>query len=1091
MEKSAALQDRSLWSFGGLLDWHLNINGTRPRGNPDNPGKRWGTQDFAHAVGVHERSVRNWLKDQNLPIDLAMIESVLFGDNQAYGPWRLELRKALGRKKRGKFEPRWEGSPYPGLRVLEAEDAPIFFGRRREVGELIGRLSDPGLGLVAIVGASGSGKSSAVRAGLIPQLQSDAIKDSQHWIILTFTPAYITKNPFSELVSKLGPLLPNTRSAKPSDVADELFEKPQRFADYVGTLLAGRPEGARLLLFVDQFEELFSPGTELYRSKFIELLIEASDNDRMTVLITLRVDFLPHCMGTMLASLFQERAALFPWGHPEPDALEEMIRRPAEIARLELEDGVVNALLSDAGRNPGEALPLMAFCLEELYRRTAPGHALTLDAYREINERRGAIARRTSDIFRDLGGENELNVALDQIFKRVVRVDAAGNASREWAPLQSLVNVPPPVPKLVDSLVHDRLLLIGNGSEGDVISLRHEALLQEWRSLREWLEQNSAQMQRVQRHLLHLAARESTDRLHAANSLGEMGPLAADAVPALIAALGDPDENVSKSAAVGLHMIGRVAVSALSIALGDDNEYVRLRAAEVLSKIGLEAADAVPSLMAAFCNSDVPMRWRAARALGNVGPRAVAAVPALIIALGDSDKYVRECAAGALVKIGSAAAGAVPVLIVALRDNDSNTESVAEVLGNIGRRAVDAVPALITALGDSDENVRRSAARALGRIGPAAVDAVPELINALRDSDANVRESAARALGDIGPAAVKAVPALIAALGNQDVLVRERAVHALCNIGPATGDVVGALIAALGHNDENVRMGVTSVLGQIGLTAIDAVPALIAALSDDHEYVRLRAAYAIRDIRRSAAKDVPELIAALGDDDANVRRSAAMSLRGVGWAGAGTVPALIVALGDENTNVRRRATELLGDIGRAAANVVPRLIAALGDNDEAVQGSAAEVLEDIGPAAANAVPALVAALGDNDTNVCWRVTKILGQIGSAVPNAVPALIDALSDNDANVRWRVTTVLGMIGAAAAKAVPALIAALCDHDEGVRQGAASALGEIGPAASAAVPALAALEDYDANVCQSAADALVKIDPAGTPADRLESR
>ena len=233
------------------------------------------------------------------------------------------------------------------------------------------------------------------------------------------------------------------------------------------------------------------------------------------------------------------------------------------------------------------------------------------------------------------------------------------------------------------------------------------------------------------------------------------------------------EDSVHKAAAAALGEIGAPAVPGLLAALRDAEEDVRRKAAWVLGKIGDAAA--VPGLLAALHDADVDVRVAAAAALGQIGDAT--AVPGLLAALHDADVDVRWTAARALERIGDAAA--VPGRLAALGDADADVRWAAAVaLGQIGDNA--AVPGLLAALGDADADVREAAAAALGEIG---APAVPGLLAALGDADERVREAAAEALGQIG---APAVPGLLAALGDADADVRQAAAWALRNLLPAS-----------------------------------------------------------------------------------------------------------------------------------------------------------------------------------------------------------------------------------------------------------------------------------------------------------------
>ena len=277
----------------------------------------------------------------------------------------------------------------------------------------------------------------------------------------------------------------------------------------------------------------------------------------------------------------------------------------------------------------------------------------------------------------------------------------------------------------------------------------------------------------VPRLLRVLRGRRVEDSVHkaAAAALGEIG---APAVPGLLAALRDAEEDVRREAAWVLGKIGdAAAVPGLLAALHDADVDVRVAAAAALGQIG--DATAVPGLLAALHDADVDVRWTAARALERIGDAA--AVPGRLAALGDADADVRWAAAVALGQIGDNAA--VPGLLAALGDADADVrEAAAAALGEIGDAA--AVPGLLAALGDANADVREAAAAALGEIG---APAVPGLLAALGDADERVREAAAEALGQIG---APAVPGLLAALGDADADVRQAAAWALRNLLPAS-----------------------------------------------------------------------------------------------------------------------------------------------------------------------------------------------------------------------------------------------------------------------------------------------------------------
>jgi conflict system STAND superfamily ATPase len=165
--------------------------------------------------------------------------------------------------------PVWTGSPYPGLRPFDVTEAAIFFGRGHdETDALIARLRDPNQRFLAVVGASGSGKSSLVSAGLLPRLRQGAIEGSRHWCVLTLTPAAAAGNPFLALAFGLARELPPSTRKPAIKIAEELANEP-RITEYAATLFAGWPAGSALVLFVDQMEELFTIVAKSHQSAFL------------------------------------------------------------------------------------------------------------------------------------------------------------------------------------------------------------------------------------------------------------------------------------------------------------------------------------------------------------------------------------------------------------------------------------------------------------------------------------------------------------------------------------------------------------------------------------------------------------------------------------------------------------------------------------------------------------------------------------------------------------------------------------------------------------------------------------------------------
>jgi HEAT repeat protein len=294
-----------------------------------------------------------------------------------------------------------------------------------------------------------------------------------------------------------------------------------------------------------------------------------------------------------------------------------------------------------------------------------------VDAYEALGRLSGAISQHATALLGKLWETEgvDLNTVLPRLFHALVHVDAAGTVTRRRA-FRDELNGTAHIPPIIDNLVEGRLLAAEDTDGRATITLAHEALIKEWSHLRDWLDRNRAQLQRIQSLLINLVAPKPADRRYAAEALGQLGPAAAVVMPALIDTLGDANSRVRQSAAWALEEIGPTAVSALITALGGGDMWVRRSAAAVLGRIGSVTEEVVPALITALGDGDTWVRRSAVEALRNIEPAATEAVPALITALGDADKVIRVNAAAALGRIGPAATEAVPALITALRDDD-------------------------------------------------------------------------------------------------------------------------------------------------------------------------------------------------------------------------------------------------------------------------------------------------------------------------------------------------------------------------------------------------------------------------------------
>jgi formylglycine-generating enzyme required for sulfatase activity len=368
-------------------------------------------------------------------------------------------------------------APYLGLPAFEESDASRFFGRERDVTGLLARLGK-GERLLALVGSSGAGKSSLLQAGLIPAIRTGQLDGRYDWQVVVLRPG---PRPVHELAVQLTKVEEGD-TTKLDNLKDLLRRKASTLSDRVDLWLAGTP--SRLLLAVDQFEEIFTQAQNLNeRRAFIDNLLHAASvaGGRTTVVITLRADFMGRALDESRAlaeALKTSQDVVLPMG---PAELRAAIERPAIQARLRFDDGLVGTLVDEVRDQPGD-LPLLQFTLLELWRRRE-GTRLTWTAYNAIGGVRGAIAKRAEAFLTDLGDAQRREVR--RVLGRLVQLGEGTADTRRRAPraeLESLGSIS--IDPLLDRLIAERLLT--TGKEG--IEVAHEALIREWKTLREWID---------------------------------------------------------------------------------------------------------------------------------------------------------------------------------------------------------------------------------------------------------------------------------------------------------------------------------------------------------------------------------------------------------------------------------------------------------------------------------------------------------------------------------------------------------------------------------------------------------------------------
>jgi DNA-binding SARP family transcriptional activator len=365
---------------------------------------------------------------------------------------------------------RIRGEPVQGSASLPRERQQRVFGRDRLVADVVRRL-DRGERLIGLVGPSGSGKSRMVRTGLIPALRKGAITGSDGWLIAQMVPG---SRPFVELEVAL---LRSSLDA-PDSLSEQLAAPETGMLQGALRMLPG--DDSRLLLVIDQFEELFTlTRDEVERSPFLANLLPVLEDPhgRVMVVLTLRADFYDRPLaypefGVRMGDGVVNVVSL------TPDELEEAAQKPAQLAGVSFEPALLAALLTDVVGRPG-ALPLFQYTLTELFNRRV-GDTLTLDSYRAMDGVSGALTRRADGLYSELDAGQQ--AAAEQLYLRLVTISDSDEWGRRRVPASEIVSLDVDVVDLqgvIALYTEHRLLTLDRDfvTGSPTVEVAHEALL--------------------------------------------------------------------------------------------------------------------------------------------------------------------------------------------------------------------------------------------------------------------------------------------------------------------------------------------------------------------------------------------------------------------------------------------------------------------------------------------------------------------------------------------------------------------------------------------------------------------------------------
>jgi WD40 repeat protein/transcriptional regulator with XRE-family HTH domain len=448
--------------------------------------------ELAIAVGYSDTQISRLEQNQRLP-DIPTLEARFVSALRLEDEPRAMARLLdLAANVRREDAPGLGFCPYKGLNYFDESDADLFIGREALTAKLAERIFILASSrfanetrFLAVIGASGSGKSSLVRAGLVPALRWD--KKSADWHIHILTP---TAHPLESLARSLLP--ENDPVTAIASLMDDLAGDTRSLQIFVKRKL--RSENNQLLLVIDQFEELFALcRSEEERASFIENLLAAAReaDGPVIVLIALRADFYAHC-----ANYIQLREALAQnqeyIGTMDQDELQRAIEVPAQRGRWEFESGLVEQLLHEVGHEPG-ALPLLSHALMETWQKRR-GRVMTLSGYASSGGIRGAIAETAEAVFTDRFTDEQQEIAR-RIFLRLTEFgdEVTTGDTRRRVKLDELILRPEErtTTQAVLKVLADARLIT---TDEDSIEVSHEALIREWPRLRGWLEENREEL---------------------------------------------------------------------------------------------------------------------------------------------------------------------------------------------------------------------------------------------------------------------------------------------------------------------------------------------------------------------------------------------------------------------------------------------------------------------------------------------------------------------------------------------------------------------------------------------------------------------
>ncbi|KKO44700.1 transcriptional regulator [Arsukibacterium ikkense] len=451
-----------------------------------------------------------------------------------------EVRFPSGQEQSATPQSWQQGSPFPGLQAYDARYASVFFGRGAQIDTLLSRIAQQikfGRDFCLLLGPSGSGKSSLINAGVMPNLmQAGGFNGVEVLSFSSLDLADVSKGQlYHSLAStlldwELGPeQTPVFSGDSAASLADKLQQQPEALLQQCRQLLAnGRQYSRRFALFVDRLEVLLSSPifSEQERSGFVALLEQFASSGTVLVLSACRNEFYPNLVAYPSLMAGKAKGAHFDLAAPGRADLLQMIRLPALAAGLSFETDPATAmpldeiLCSEAASNP-DALPMLQYTLQQLYLQRSSDNQLLLSVYKALGGIEGAIGKNAEQAIKNLSKAEQDSLPRVLSLLVTLREDEQSITSRSARLAQLQTDAER---TLVNTMVEQRLFVSHLQQGEPCFSIAHEALLRRWPRATAWISEHFDSLS-VKSRIVHLSQRWRSEKQNSAYLLAEGKPL--------------------------------------------------------------------------------------------------------------------------------------------------------------------------------------------------------------------------------------------------------------------------------------------------------------------------------------------------------------------------------------------------------------------------------------------------------------------------------------------------------------------------------------------------------------------------------------